>query len=180
MDRQTNWVESLPALVQAYNNSVHSTTGYAPTYLMFGRHVRLPTDLLLGTAVVGEGSSRTDWVDRHHQRLHSAYEWVTDRINRAAAKNKRLYDRTAREAPLLPGERVLVRDNRRQGKSKLSDRWEALPYVVIMPATSRPAGLHHPPRGEARPGTGYTPKFNPPLPELSKAYGGGSSSSCGN
>ncbi len=130
MDRQTNWVESLPALVQAYNNSVHSTTGYAPTYLMFGRHVRLPTDLLLGTAVAGEGSSLTDWVDRHHQRLHSAYEWVMDRINRAAAKNKRLYDRTAREAPLLPGERVLVRDNRPQGKGKLSDRWEALPYVV--------------------------------------------------
>ncbi len=130
MDRQTNWVESLPALVQAYNNSVHSTTGYAPTYLMFGRHVRLPTDLLHGTAVAGEGSSLTDWVDRHHQRLHSAYELVTDRINRAAAKNKRLYDRTAREAPLLPGERVLVRDNRRQGKGKLSDRWEALPYVV--------------------------------------------------
>ncbi len=26
-DRQIHWVESLPALVQAYNNSVHSTTG---------------------------------------------------------------------------------------------------------------------------------------------------------
>lgn len=127
---QSNWVDSLPALVQAYNNSVHSTTGYAPTYLMFGRHVRLPTDLLFGTAVVEEASSLTDWVDRHHQRLHSAYERVTDRINVAAAKNKWLYDRMAREALLLPGERVLVRDNRRQGKGKLSDRWEALPYVV--------------------------------------------------
>lgn len=49
MDRQSNWVDSLPTFVQAYNNSVHSTTGYAPTYLMFGRHVRLPTDLLFGT-----------------------------------------------------------------------------------------------------------------------------------
>ncbi|MGL5209396.1 reverse transcriptase domain-containing protein [Cetobacterium sp.] len=129
-EQQGHWADRLPALVQAYNNSVHSTTGYAPTYLMFGRHVRLPIDLLLGTAAAEEGSSLTEWVTRHHQRLQSAYEQVSGRINQAAVKNKRLYDRTAREAPLLPGERVLVRDNRRRGKGKLSDRWESQPYVV--------------------------------------------------
>lgn len=129
-EQQGNWVDRLPAMVQAYNNSVHSTTGYAPTYLMFGRHVRLPMDMLLGTTAGEEGSSLTDWVTGHHQRLQSAYERVSGQINRAALKNKRLYDRTAREAPLLPGERVLVRDNRRQGKGKLSDRWEAQPFVV--------------------------------------------------
>ncbi|KAG1940728.1 interleukin-1 receptor accessory protein-like 1-A, partial [Pimephales promelas] len=48
-DQQNQWEECLPALVQAYNNSVHSTTGYAPAFLMFGRHMRLPVDLLLGT-----------------------------------------------------------------------------------------------------------------------------------
>uniref|UniRef100_A0A8C1L969 Gypsy retrotransposon integrase-like protein 1 n=1 Tax=Cyprinus carpio TaxID=7962 RepID=A0A8C1L969_CYPCA len=129
-EQQGHWVDRLPAMVQAYNNSVHSTTGYAPTYLMFGRHVRLPMDMLLGTTAGEEGSSLTDWVMGHHQRLQSAYERVSGRINRAALKNKRLYDRTAQEAPLLPGERVLVRDNRRQGKGKLSDRWEAQPFVV--------------------------------------------------
>lgn len=127
-EQQGEWVSALPALIQAYNNSVHSTTGYAPTYLMFGRHVRLPVDLLLGT--VEEELSLTEWVDRHHQHLHYAYGQVSTRIRVAAEKNKRLYDRTAREAPLLPGERVLVRDNRRQGKGKLSDRWEATPYVI--------------------------------------------------
>lgn len=123
-------MDSLPALVQAYNNSVHSTTGYAPTYLMFGRHVRLPADLLLGTAVPGDSTTTTEWVHRHHRQLHTAYQTVSDHLDTAARKNKQLYDRTAREAPLLPGERVLVRDNRRQGKGKLSDRWEAVPYVV--------------------------------------------------
>jgi transposase InsO family protein len=129
-EQQGHWVDKLPMLVQAYNNSVHSTTGYAPTYLMFGRHVRLPVDLLLGAIPAEEGGNLTEWVAGHHQRLHTAYEQVSDRINQAAVKNKRLYDRTAREAPLLPGERVLVRDNRRQGKGKLSDRWESQPYVV--------------------------------------------------
>lgn len=104
--------------------------GYAPTYLMFGRHVRLPTDLLLGTAVTGDSATTTEWAHRHHRQLHTAYQRVSDHLDTAAKKNKWLYDRTAREAPLLPGERVLVRDNRRQGKGKLSDRWEAVPYVV--------------------------------------------------
>lgn len=99
-------------------------------YLMFGRHVRLPTDLLLGSSPAEEGTSLTEWVSNHHQRLHLAYEQVSSRIERAAWKNKRLYDQTAREAPLLPGERVLVKDSRRQGKGKLSDRWEPRPYVV--------------------------------------------------
>lgn len=138
-DQQNNWVDCLPALVQAYNNSVHSTTGYAPSYLMFGRHVRLPADLLLGTASTGEVFSTIEWVSRHHRNLHYAYRQVTDQISAAAAKSKRLYDRMAREAPLLPGERVLVRDSRRQGKEKLSDRWEPRPYVV-----ERQHGPDHP------------------------------------
>uniref|UniRef100_A0A8C1WKU1 Gypsy retrotransposon integrase-like protein 1 n=1 Tax=Cyprinus carpio TaxID=7962 RepID=A0A8C1WKU1_CYPCA len=131
-ERQGDWVSALPALTQAYNNSVHSTTGYAPTFLMFGRHVRLPVDLMLGAPTRGEEVSLTEWVDRHHQHLQFAYGQVTKRIQVAADKSKRIYDRTAREAPLLPGERVLVRDNRRQGKGKLSDRWEAAPFVVVV------------------------------------------------
>lgn len=106
---------------------------------MFGRHVRLPMDLVWGAATGEEPPTLTDWVSRHHRQLHVAYQRVTDQIGRAAAKSKRLYDRTAREAPLLPGERVLIRDNRRQGKGKLSDRWESQPYVV-----ERQQRLHQP------------------------------------
>lgn len=130
-EQQNRWVEHLPTLLQAYNNSVHSTTGYAPTYLMFGRHVRLPADLLTGTVGNNVELSQTEWVAQHHQKLHYAYDRVTAHLQRAAAKNKGQYDRAAKEAPLLPGERVLVWDNRRQGKGKLSDRWEPTPHVVV-------------------------------------------------
>lgn len=130
-EQQNRWVDHLPSLLQAYNNTIHSTTGYAPTYLMFGRHVRLPMDLLLGTGQSDGAQSTSEWVSQHHQRLHSAYQRVTKHLAMAAARNKRLYDRTAHDCPLLPGEWVLVRDNRRKGKGKLSDRWEPTPYVVV-------------------------------------------------
>lgn len=129
-DQQSRWVDHLPYLLHAYNNSVHNVTGYAPSYLMFGRHVRLPVDLLWGTRQPEGVGDVTEWVGRHHDRLLCAYHKVSERLGMAASKNKRLYDRTAKEAPLLPGERVLVYDNRRPGKGKLSDRWEAQPYIV--------------------------------------------------
>ncbi|XP_073717554.1 uncharacterized protein [Misgurnus anguillicaudatus] len=117
---------------------------------MFGRHVRMPTDLVLGVAADREEVSVTEWVGRHHQRLHFAYEQVSRKIQTAGERNKRLYDRTARDAPLLPGERVLARDNRRQGKGKLSDRWEAIPYVVCK--QQRPGQPVYTIRPEGKPG----------------------------
>ncbi|XP_062386495.1 uncharacterized protein LOC134074829 [Sardina pilchardus] len=130
-EQQNRWVEHLPSLLHAYNNSVHATTGYAPSYLMFGRHTRLPVDLLLGTTPSEGVGSISEWVSQHHERLRYAYSKASENLGAAAQKNRRLYDRTAREAPLLPGERVLVWDNRRRGKGKLSDRWESQPYVVV-------------------------------------------------
>lgn len=94
-EQQKRWVEHLPALMQAYKNSVHSTTGYAPSYLMFGRHVRLPIDLLLGTAPADGAPTTMEWVSRHHQRLHYAYRKASEHLVEAAEKNKRLYDRTS-------------------------------------------------------------------------------------
>lgn len=131
VDQQSRWVDYLPSLIPAYNNSVHSSTGYAPTYLMFGRHVRLPLDLLLGIDRVGGAESIPEWVEQHQERLQFAYRKVSEHLGSAADRNKHRYDKTAQEAPLLPGERVLVRDSRRHGRGKLSDRWEPQPYVIL-------------------------------------------------
>ena len=94
-EQQQRWVEYLPSVIQAYNNSVHSSTGYAPTYLMFGRHVRLPIDLVVGTAGSEGVQSTSEWVGQHHTRLEYAYNRVSDHLGATAARNKHQYDRTA-------------------------------------------------------------------------------------
>lgn len=130
-EKQNRWPEYLPGLVHAYNNSVHSSTGYAPTYLMFGRHTRLPIEMVIGTTGAQTAISTGEWVGKHAEQLSYAYSKTSENLQKAAEKNKRLYDKTARDAPLLPGERVLVLDHRRQGKGKLSNRWEDQTYVVV-------------------------------------------------
>ncbi|KAL7873555.1 hypothetical protein AOLI_G00126260 [Acnodon oligacanthus] len=68
-------------------------------------------------------------VERTMSLLRRHFYWVG--MEKSAAKNKRLYDRTAHISLLLPGERVLVRDNRRWEKGKLGNRWEPQPYVIV-------------------------------------------------
>lgn len=130
-DQQTQWVRHLPALVQAYNNTAHASTGFTPFYLMFGRNARLPVEVTLGVWNGREEVSTEEWVQQHHERLVMAYEKAGEQAGRAADRSKVRYDRNAKALPLLPGERVLIRTDRRRKRGKLADRWEAQPYVVI-------------------------------------------------
>ena len=73
-EKQSRWPEYLPELLQAYNNTIHSATGFAPSYLMFGRHLRLPVDVGLGTMQEHPKCDLMGWVRDHHQKLTYAYD----------------------------------------------------------------------------------------------------------
>ena len=47
-ENQKDWDEYLPLLMLAYRSSIHEATGVSPCEMMFGRHISLPIDLLLG------------------------------------------------------------------------------------------------------------------------------------
>ena len=130
-ERRRRWPEILPELLAAYNNTVHSSTGYAPSFLMFGRHLRQPVDLGLGVGREPESYDLQGWVRNHHQRLSFAYSLARQNIEKAAGSNKEIYDQKADALPLTPGERVWVRDRNRRGQGKLHPGWDPEPYVVL-------------------------------------------------
>lgn len=68
-EKQHWWPEHLPELLQAYNNTVYSATGFTPSDLMFWQHLRLPVDVgleAMDTRLTGDLGS---WVHVQHQKL---------------------------------------------------------------------------------------------------------------
>lgn len=130
-EKQSRWPEYLSELLQAYNNTVHSATGFAPSYLLQGRHLRLPVDVVLGVEREQSSKGLTDWVGDHHRKLTYAYELARGRMDKAAERSKSRYDQRANATPLLAGERVWVRDRGRRGLGKLHGVWDPEPYRVV-------------------------------------------------
>ncbi|KAG1933728.1 interleukin-1 receptor accessory protein-like 1-A [Pimephales promelas] len=136
---QNHWPQSLPALLQAYNNTTHSSTGMTPHFIVFGRHARLPVDWVVTSSPPNLRYSLSDWVKQHYRTLTQAYNVVKANVQRQQQKDQRRYDRRAKVDSLLPGERVLPRNFRRRAKGKLAPRWGPDVWVVVArPRADRP------------------------------------------
>ncbi|CAB0042942.1 unnamed protein product [Trichogramma brassicae] len=87
------WDKHLHEFRQAINTSIQSTTRVSPAYLNFGRHPQQPKSLRREVEVRGP-KIRLDpsiWADRV-KRLDALRDLVAKHIDRAHAKQKRLYD----------------------------------------------------------------------------------------
>lgn len=71
-------------LVQAYNDTVHGSTGYAPAFLMFGQHLRIPAVMLTEDVGPAMSENTMDWVSRHQEQLRYAYKKASDSLQKAA------------------------------------------------------------------------------------------------
>ena len=63
--------------------------------------------------------------------MNTAYQVAARRMNDAAHQRQRAYNRRAGIPPLLPGERVWVRNRKRQGQGKLASWWDPERFVVL-------------------------------------------------
>ncbi|MCG8094292.1 MAG: DDE-type integrase/transposase/recombinase [Candidatus Thiodiazotropha endolucinida] len=130
-DQKSNWKSYVAPLVHAYNSTRHETTGFSPHYLMFGRHPRLAVDAFLGINPEGRHADQTKFAADLKKRLDFAYKTATKEARRQGRRHKETYDLKARDAQLLPGDRVLIRNVGLRGKCKLADKWEKDVYLVV-------------------------------------------------
>ncbi|KAK3575427.1 hypothetical protein QTP86_026498 [Hemibagrus guttatus] len=128
---KADWKSSLNKVVHAYNCTRIEVTGYAPYYLLYGRHPRLPIDLMFSLKPREGGTSCSDYVVKWKKRMGEAYELASKTVQKEQRRTKHGYDRKIHGADLQPGNRVLVRNcGERGGPGKLRSYWEDRVHVV--------------------------------------------------
>lgn len=128
-DQKCQWPEHVAPLVHAYNCTKHSSTGYSPYFLMFGRCPRLPIDLTLGANFDhGYTQPYTSYAENLRVRLQHFNKLARENARKKAESNKKRYDVSPFPGVLLPGDCMLVRNLSPRGKNKLKDCWEDVPY----------------------------------------------------
>ncbi|CAK8685090.1 unnamed protein product [Clavelina lepadiformis] len=104
---QRSWDQALSAVVAAYNASVHDSTGVSPHFLLTGRTLRLPADLL-GTPT--GGVLKTSVIQDLQTRLKIAEKTVRETLRKQRTKMADLYDQRQRGLPIEVGEEVWLKD----------------------------------------------------------------------
>jgi len=102
---QTDWPSHVPFVVNAYNTTAHSSTGYTPFFLMFGREQRAPLDIVLGTP----GESRhtvSEYARILLDNMRRAHALAWEKLLKCSQRMKKDYDFKVKQ--FSPGQLVWV------------------------------------------------------------------------
>lgn len=120
-----NWDLYCRELAFAYNTSVHSSTGFTPAELFFGRKFNVPMDIMFGIVCDDEPVS---CIDEFKKRIAQLYELARRSMNTKQEIAATYYDKKVRDDPLQENDRVYVLLPRNR-YVKLALKW-AGPYPV--------------------------------------------------
>ena len=120
----------IPSLLFAYREVPQGSTGFSPFELLYGRDVRGLLDVLKETWVSSKRSSQDvlSYILLMRDRMESMSEQVQENLKTAGARQKKWYDRNARDRSFQEGDQVLVLLPTLM--SKLTAQWQG-PYQVL-------------------------------------------------
>ena len=122
-EQKGDWPSHLPVLTFAYNPTPHSTTGYQPYELMFGRKAPAPCDNWLGLRQYNDDKSisKVVWVDKQFEKIVQANKQVLKSIQARAKVNERSSGDKDFDIPI--GNLVLLHDHP-EGRNKIQDDYK--------------------------------------------------------
>jgi hypothetical protein len=123
-EEPSKWSDFLPSATFAYNTAVHSSTGYSPFYLMYGREATEPQDMIQPV----RNRDMTDVNMIFSQMWYDAVEKTKEKLEEAKEKQKQYYDRNAKRVEFEIGDKVLLKEMANI-PGKFNMRWEG-PFSI--------------------------------------------------
>ena len=129
-DQKPNWPEHLSTLVFTYNATPHSTTGYQPYQLMFGRKAPMPCDNWLGLTQYNnsESNSKNSWVQEQYELVWAANKQALKSIQQSTQKSAQRQKCKSLDIP--EGNLVLLCDHP-EGHNKIQDKYKETEFVMV-------------------------------------------------
>jgi predicted nucleic acid-binding protein len=88
-----NWDKYISSICFAYNTSLNAATGFSPFYLMYGRHPRLPTEILQSDNYNEFEHDLKQYQIQLTSHLRIAYDLVRKRLEEEAVSRKINWDK---------------------------------------------------------------------------------------
>ena len=93
MEKRNDWDEWVPQVAAAIRATVNRSTGYSPNFLMFGREVNVPVDLMYGPPTAKYDDENIDvYVKNMRSSMRSAFEIARTKTKEMQKANKSKYD----------------------------------------------------------------------------------------
>ena len=150
-EHHSDWDSYLPYVMMAYRASVHETTGFTPNYLMLGREVSTPLDIMYEMPNAVKYIPRNKWAWQLKERMEEAHKYVRENIKTAMVRQKKYHDQKLSWQMFSKGDQVYVYfPLRKVGLSpKFTSYWRG-PYEVIDKITDVTFKVNCGPRGKTQ------------------------------
>jgi len=127
-DHQQDWCQHLPYIMSAYNSSRHVGTHYSPNFLVYGREIRMPLDILYGSSDISQGVTQDEYAEQLIQC--QPYKLVCDHMKLLSVRMKH-YDSKVKDIDFYVGDWVWVYSPRRYiGRSPKWSRQYGGPFLI--------------------------------------------------
>ena len=133
-DQKSKWPDKLNKLMFAYNATKHTSTGYSPYYLLFGRKPVLPVDFSLGfiPSDPNEVKDYNKFTEDWKRQMEEAYSIAKENSAKSKHSSEERWKRRLIATELKEGDKVLVKDTKKfMGPGKIRANWEQDVYIVI-------------------------------------------------
>ena len=130
MNNSDDWDTLIPSVLLAYNSTKHSSTGFTPAYLTFGRDLRLPSQVVFPPPLSAkEPQMQTEYARDLRKNLQNGFQRVSNNLRKVHQQTRDKSQHYGTCNPYEVGDLVYVLTPK-GSRGKLGEVWSG-PWRVI-------------------------------------------------